>query len=133
MCRNPLCPLPCSRCSLLLDGWVTRCGRLLVVRRTVTGHRNLREHQDRDIARPSNQDATTRRLSVSAAVTWDTHRLVAQSQIQHFRSDRMAGTSILMFHESGLTVPHRETRSRPGPHPHRSTCYSSGPHLIFIF
>ena len=71
------------------------------------------------------------RLSVSAAVTWDTRRLVAQSQIQHFRSDRMAGTSSQMFHDSGIIIPHRETIYRPGPHPHRSACYSSGPHLIY--
>ena len=88
--------------------------------------------RDRDTEHQSDRDATTRRFSVSAAVIWDTHRLVAQSRIHHFSSDQMAGTRSLMVHDSTLTVPHRETTYRSGPHPHRSTRYSFGPHLIFI-
>ena len=109
-----------------------RCVRSLVVRRPLARSRVPHEHQDRDTEHHSNRDTTTRRLSVSAAVIWDTHRLVAQNRIHHFHSDRMAGTHSLMVHDNALMVPHRETTYRPGPHPHRSARYSFGPHLIFI-
>ena len=109
-----------------------KCVRSLVMRRLLDRRRVPHEHQDRDTEHHSDRDATTRRLSVSAVVIWDTHRLVAQNRIHHFRSDQMAGTCSLMVHDNALMVPHRETTYRPGPHPHRSARYSFGPHLIFI-
>ena len=129
MCRSPLCLLPCNICSLLLDGWAMRCGRLLVVRRTLAGRRDLREHRD-----------YSKIKCFSCGNMGHTSRLVVQSQIQHFHSDRMAETSSQMFHDSGLTVPHRETRSRPGPHPHHaihqdltSSSFSSSVHTSDSF
>ena len=81
---------------------------------------------------PYRQDATSPESSVSAAVRWDICKLVAQSRIRRYRSSHRAGTCSQMIHNSGTSIPHRETPFRPGPHPHRSERHSSGPRFIII-
>ena len=70
--------------------------------------------------------------SVSAAVRWDIHKLVAQSQIRRYRSSHRVGTCSRIINNSGTPIPHWETPFRPGPHPNRSECHSSGLHCIII-
>ena len=101
-----------ARCLLSQEGWDMRCDRLLIVQ---TNHRDLRP--DRDIDHLSGRDVTSPRLSDSAAVRWDIHKLVAQSQIRCFRSSHQVGTCSRIINNSGTPIPHRQTPFRPGPHP----------------
>ena len=70
--------------------------------------------------------------SVSAAVKWDTRKLAAQSRMRRCRSNHRVGTCSQMDSNSESLIRHRETPFRPGSHPNRSECHSSGPRFIFI-
>ena len=77
-----------------------------------TNRRDLLEHRsppDRDIAHLFGRDATSPESSVSAAVRWDIRKLVAQSRIRCYRSSHRAGTCSQMIHNSGTSIPQRET------------------------
>ena len=111
-----------------LEGWDTRCDRLLVGQ---TNRRDFHEHcspPDRDIAHLFGRDATSPKSSVSAAVRWDIRNIVAQSRIRLYRSSHRVGTCSRMINYSGTPIPHRETPFRP--HLNRSECHTSG--LRFI-
>ena len=47
-------------------------------------------------------------------------------------SNRRVGTNSQMDSNSESLIRHQETPFRPGPHPNRSECHSSGPQFIFI-
>ena len=78
------------------------------------------------------RDVTFPRSNVSAVVRWDIRRLVAQSRIRHYRSNHRVGACSRIINNSGTPIPHRETPFRPGPHPNRSECHSSGLQGIII-
>ena len=102
-----------------------RCDRLLVVRANHRDRHKRRSPPDRGIDHLSGRGGTSPRISASAAVRWDTHKPVAQSQIRRFRSSHQVGTCSQIINNSGTPIPHRKTPFRPGPHPYRSECHSS--------
>ena len=55
-----------------------------------------------------------------------------QSRIRRYHSNRWVGTCSQMDSNRESLIHHRETPFRPGPHPNRSECHSSGPQFIFI-
>ena len=60
----------------------------------------------------------------------DICKLAAPSWIRRYRSSHRVGTCSRIISNSGTPIPHRETPFRPGPHPNRSECHSSG--LLYI-
>ena len=75
---------------------------------------------------------TTPRSSVLAVASSDICSLAAHDRTHPYHSNRRAGIYSLTVVNRGMVILHRETLSRPGPHPHRSVRTSFGPHLIFI-
>ena len=61
----------------------------------------------------------------------DILRLVARSQTRLFRTNRPVGICSLLVNNIRTSFLRRDTLFRPGPHPYRSECNTSG--LYFIF
>ena len=76
--------------------------------------------------------ATIPGLSVSAAVSWDTHKFVVPNRIHLFRSGRVDGLTGRMDHSDAMEDLHRETRYRLGPNPHWPVRHRFGPRFIII-
>ena len=70
--------------------------------------------------------------SASAAVRWDTRKLAAQSQMRRYHLNRRVGTCKPTLSNKETIIHHWETPFRPGPHPYRSECNSSGHQFILI-
>ena len=69
--------------------------------------------------------------SASVAVNSDILRLVARSQTRLFRINRPVGICNLIINNIRTSLHRKETLIRPGPHPYRSECNTSGLHFIF--
>ena len=132
-CPILLCRRLYSRCLLWSGGWATRCDRLLVEWIKHVHHLDLRERLSplvKDTAHRSGRVATFLGSSASAAVRWDMLKLVAQSQIRLSHTNQPVGTCSRIVNSNGTTTIHRETLFRPGTHPYRSECNTSGLHFI---
>ena len=87
---------------------------------------------DRDIVNTFDRDGTFPSSSASAVVKWDIRKLAAQSWIRRYHSNHRVGACSPMANNKEIIIHHRETPFRPGPHPNRSECNSSGHRFIFI-
>ena len=99
-----------------------RCDRLPAGR---TNRRDLHVRRFppvRYIVNPFDKDGTSPRSSASAAVRWDICKLAAQSRMRCYHSNRPVGTCNPMSNNKETIIHHRETPSRPGPHPCQSEC-----------
>ena len=109
--RNHLCLRSCNRCLLSCVAWATRCDRLLAVL-TPLDRRQVPRHLRVEVtAHHCDLVATIRRSSVLAAVSWDTRKLAAPSQIHLYHSDRTVGMTGRMDHSDTTADPHTGKRN----------------------
>ena len=69
--------------------------------------------------------------SASVVVNSDILRLVARGQTRLFRTNRPVGICNLIINNIRTSLHRRETLFRPGNHPYRSECNTSGLHFVF--
>ena len=132
--RNRPVHLHCSRCLRWLVGWGTRCAPQPDRWILPDSHRGIGRFLTRigGFALRRVPVGTTPRSSVLAVVSSDICSLAAHDRTHPYHSNRRVGIYSLRVANRGMVILHRETPSRPGPHPHRSARASFGPHLTFI-